>query len=235
MTRGPTVTVLCGGVGAARFLQGLLAIVPASDVTAVVNTGDDTILHGLHISPDLDTITYTLSGSVNPATGWGLAGETWSAMDALERFASVRPSESTAAGTWFGLGDRDLATHLYRTHRLREGATLTAVTAQGAAAFGLNVRLLPMGDDRVETRVVVVDKGEIGFQEYFVGMHHDVAVSAGRFAGLDEARPAPDVVAAIGRAGIVVIAPSNPTVATGPGIALPAIAVGCVAAGSSVR
>ncbi|MEP6660596.1 MAG: 2-phospho-L-lactate transferase [Acidimicrobiales bacterium] len=224
MTRGPTVTVLCGGVGAARFLQGLLGIVPASEVTAVVNTGDDTVLHGLHISPDLDTITYTLSGSVNPATGWGLAGETWSAMDALERFASVRPSGSTAAGTWFGLGDRDLATHLYRTHRLHEGATLTAVTAEVAAAFGLSVRLLPMSDDRVETRVVVVDKGEIGFQEYFVGMHHDVAVSAVRFAGLDTARPAPDVVAAIERAGIVVIAPSNPIVSIGPVVAFPAIA-----------
>ena len=124
------VVVLSGGVGAARFLGGLLASVPAGDVTAIVNTGDDTELHGLSISPDLDTITYTLAGATDPERGWGLSGETWHAMDALQRYAAVRPEQSTAAPTWFNLGDRDLATHFYRTARLAEGATLTEVTTE---------------------------------------------------------------------------------------------------------
>jgi LPPG:FO 2-phospho-L-lactate transferase len=218
-----TVTVLAGGVGAARYLQGLLAVRRPGEITAIVNTGDDTELHGLHICPDLDTITYTVSGSVNPETGWGLAGETWATMGALERFTGLRPPGSTAGGTWFRLGDQDLATHLYRTHRRREGAPLSTVTVEIARAFGLGLTLLPMTDDPVETRVVVAGEGEIGFQDYFVGRHHEVAVSAVRFAGVEASRPAPGVLRAIEEAEVLVIAPSNPIVSIGPILAVPGV------------
>ena len=214
------ITVLAGGVGAARFLSGLLQVRSASEITAIVNTGDDVVLHGLHISPDLDTVTYTLAGAINPETGWGLAGETWSAMDALQRYGDVRPLASSAGATWFRLGDRDLATHLYRTHRLREGASLSGVTAEIAAAWGLALRILPMSDDRVETRVIVSGEGEVGFQEYFVGRQHSVAVEGIRLDGLDLASAAPGVIDAISGAATVVIAPSNPVVSIGPILAI---------------
>lgn len=216
------ICVLSGGVGAARLLSGLLDVVPAADVTAIVNTGDDVVLHGLHISPDIDTITYTLSGAVNPETGWGQQGETWQAMDALERFGAVRPDGSGAAGTWFRLGDRDLATHMYRTHRLAEGAPLSTVTAEIARAFGLDLRMLPVTDDRLETRVTTA-AGEIGFQEYFVGQRHSVAVSAVRFAGADNAKPGPGVLEALHDAEVIVIAPSNPIVSIGPLLSVPGV------------
>src|SRR5699024_7836405 len=141
--------------GAARFLAGLLGVVPARDVTAIVNTGDDTELHGLAISPDLDTITYTLAGAIDPERGWGLVDETWRAMEALTRYAAVRPDGSTAAPTWFNLGDQDLATHFYRTARLAEGATLTEVTAEIARAWGLELAMLPMTDDSLRTLVTL--------------------------------------------------------------------------------
>jgi LPPG:FO 2-phospho-L-lactate transferase len=224
-TAAPRVCVLAGGVGAARFLRGLLAVVPAARVSAVVNTGDDVVLHGLAVSPDLDTVTYTLSGAIDPERGWGLGGETWAFMDALRRFEAVRPPGSAAAPTWFNLGDRDLATHAYRTARLAEGATLGAVTAEIVTAFGLGLTVLPMSDDRVETRVVLAETGdEVGFQEYFVGRRHSVAVSAVRFAGIEDARPGPGVLAAIDAADVVVIAPSNPIVSIGPLLALPGVA-----------
>jgi len=214
------ITVLAGGVGAARLLAGLVQVVDPAELTAVVNTGDDVVLHGLHISPDLDTITYTLAGAVNPETGWGLRGETWQAMGALARFEAVRPPGSGAAATWFSLGDQDLATHLYRTHRLREGAPLSTVTAEVTAAWGLEVRLLPMTDDRVETRVEVAGEGEVGFQEYFVQRRHAVPVTSVRLDGIDTAVPAPGVLAAVDDARVVVIAPSNPIVSIGPLLAL---------------
>ena len=132
--RTDVIAVLSGGVGAARLLAGLQQVVDPGTLTAIVNVGDDTMLHGLAISPDLDTITYTLAGAIDPERGWGLSGETWRAMASLERFAAVRPPGSRAGGTWFGLGDQDLATHLYRTHRLAEGGSLTEVTAEIAAA-----------------------------------------------------------------------------------------------------
>ena len=153
VTTRTTVAVISGGVGAARLLRGIVRVVDPSEVTAIVNTGDDTELHGLPISPDLDTITYTLAGAIDPERGWGLAGETWNAMEALERYAAVRPPGSRRGATWFNLGDRDLATHLYRTARLGEGATLTEVTAEIARAWGLAVSLLPMTDDRLRTMV----------------------------------------------------------------------------------
>jgi LPPG:FO 2-phospho-L-lactate transferase len=214
------IAVLCGGVGAARLLVGMVRAWPASDLTAIVNTGDDTTLHGLAISPDLDTVTYTLAGAIDPERGWGLQGETWAAMDALQRYTPQRPATSTAGGTWFNLGDRDLATHLYRTHRLAEGATLSTVTTEIAAAWGVDVHLLPMSDDPVHTMVQVEGEGELGFQEYFVGRAHSVPITGVRFAGVDRAMPAPGVLEVIETSTAIVIAPSNPVVSIGPILAL---------------
>ncbi len=210
------IAVLAGGVGAARLLQGLSLVRPPDDLAAVVNTGDDTVLHGLHISPDLDTVTYTLAGVDNPDTGWGLADETWQAMDALERLGGP---------TWFRLGDRDLGTHLYRTGRLADGAGLAEVTAAITDGFGIATRLLPMSDDRVSTRVTLADTGtEVGFQHYFVGLQHAVPISGVRFDGAEQARPGPGVVDALAAAETIVIAPSNPIVSIGPILAVPGIA-----------
>ncbi|NNE12662.1 MAG: 2-phospho-L-lactate transferase [Ilumatobacter sp.] len=216
------VTVLAGGVGAARFLRGLIQVVPPSDVTAVVNTGDDTVLHGLSISPDLDTVTYTLAEAIDPERGWGLAGETWAAMSALERLASVRPSGSSAAPTWFNLGDRDLATHLYRTARLDEGASLTAVTAEIARAWELSTTILPMTDGSLRTMITLADSGdEVSFQDYFVRLRHARPVASIRFD--HAAMPTTSVIEAIEGADAVVVAPSNPLVSIGPIRALPGI------------
>jgi LPPG:FO 2-phospho-L-lactate transferase len=217
------VTVLAGGVGAARFLAGLVKVVDPSSITVIVNTADDTVLHGLHISPDLDTVTYTLAGAIDPERGWGLAGESWTAMGALGRYTPHRPPGSTAGGTWFNLGDQDLATHLYRTARLAEGAPLSSVTKEITAAWGLGVRLLPMSDEPVRTLLTVAGEGELAFQEYFVGRRHDVAVEAVRFHGIETARPAPGVLDALGDADVVVIAPSNPIVSIGPILAVPGV------------
>jgi LPPG:FO 2-phospho-L-lactate transferase len=208
------IVTLAGGVGAARFLGGLLQVEDPSRCTAIVNIGDDVELHGLWVSPDLDTVTYTLAGAIDPERGWGLAGETWHAMESLARYGGI---------TWFNLGDRDLATHLYRTQRRREGATLSEVTAEITAAWGLGLRVLPVSDDRVETRVTLLDEGEVNFQEYFVKHHHDVAVRSVRFAGIDEATPAPGVLDAIGAAGTIVVAPSNPLVSIAPVLAIPGV------------
>ena len=208
------ITALAGGVGAARFLRGLIEVVAPSDITAIVNVGDDIVLHGLHISPDLDTVTYTLAGAIDPERGWGLAGESWAAMDALARYGGA---------TWFRLGDRDLATHLYRTQRLGEGAALSEVTAEIARSWKLGLRLLPVTDDRLETRVTVAGEGEIGFQEYFVGRQHSVAVESVRFAGAEKARPGAGVLEAIEGADAIVVCPSNPIVSIGPVLAVPGV------------
>lgn len=215
------ITVLCGGVGAARFLSGLIQVVDPSTVTGVVNTGDDAVINGLAISPDLDTIVYTLAGAIDRDRGWGLGGESWNTMDALGRYAGVRPDGSDAAATWFNLGDRDIATHLYRTTRRAEGATLTAITAEIASAWGLDVRLLPMTDDAVATRLVLPDGSDIAFQDYFVRQHHDVEVAGVRFVG--EASASDAALEAIDDADIVVIAPSNPLVSIGPLRSLPGV------------
>ena len=210
------ITVLAGGVGAARFLRGLIQVVAPTDITAVVNTGDDTVMHGLYICPDLDTVTYTLAGAIDQERGWGLRDESWRAMEALARFVPVRPPHSLAAPTWFNLGDQDLATHFYRTARLAEGASLTEVTGEIARAFGVHVRLLPMSNDRIETRVSVVGKGEISFQEYFVQRRHGVPVNEVRFAGAADATLTGDAARALMGADAIVIAPSNPLVSIGP-------------------
>ena len=214
MAATPTVTVVSGGVGAARFLNGLLDAIDPAKVTAVVNTGDDTQLHGLSISPDLDTIIYTLADATDPERGWGLRNETWTAMGALERFEAVRPEGSAAATRWFNLGDQDLATHFYRTARLAEGASLTEVTSEIVAAWGLGLRLLPMTDERRATVVTTTTEGDVSFQDYFVRLRHSVPVTDVRFEGAaqlsDTARHA------MTSAETVVIAPSNPLVSIGP-------------------
>lgn len=227
MTAAPSsgseqVAVVSGGVGAARMLRGLVDAVDPARLTAVVNTGDDTELHGLSISPDLDTITYTLADAIDPERGWGLVDESWRAMSALERYAEVRPPGSRAAAQWFNLGDRDLATHFYRTARLREGATLTEVTDEVRRAWGVPVRLLPMSDQRRSTIVTVTHdpdaptEGErdVSFQDYFVRMRHSVPVSGVRFDGAAQlAQTARDVLE---ESATIVVAPSNPVVSIGP-------------------
>lgn len=227
MTRSG-VAVLAGGVGAAKMLQGMVRAVPAEEVTAIVNVGDDMDLHGLHISPDIDTVTYTVAGAIEPERGWGLAGETWHAMEALERYGGA---------SWFSLGDKDLATHLYRTQRLTEGATLSEVTTEIADAWGLGMRLLPVTDDRLRTMITLVGgrstnsngaggfEGpvEVTFQDYFVKRRHAVPVAAVRSDGEGTARPAPGVLETLADARQVVIAPSNPIVSIGPVLAVAGI------------
>lgn len=214
------ITVLCGGVGAARFLRALSGVASPAEVAAVVNTGDDTVLHGLRISPDLDTITYTLAGSIDVERGWGLRNETWQAMASLARYAAVRPDGSSAAPTWFNLGDQDLATHLYRTTRIAEGATLTSVTAEIAAAWGLEQVLLPMTDEVVSTRLRLAEPidgdDDVSFQEYFVQHRHSVAIREVRFVGPVELGLSATASRTLREAEAIVIAPSNPIVSIGP-------------------
>jgi LPPG:FO 2-phospho-L-lactate transferase len=188
-------------------------VIAPHDVTALVNTGDDTELHGLWISPDIDTVIYTLAGAIDPDRGWGLQGESWNAMETLRRYGATTPPGSSAGTTWFNLGDRDLATHLYRTGRRDEGASLSEITDEIARAWGVEVRVVPMTDDRVETRVTVVGEGEISFQEYFVQRRHEVPVEALRFEGAESAVPN---LGPVCDADLVVIAPSNPLVSIGP-------------------
>lgn len=209
--------VIAGGVGAARLLAGAVRVAPPEDIVVVGNVADDVELYGLHVSPDLDTVTYTLAGAVNPETGWGLDGESWQAMTSLRRYGDP---------AWFNLGDRDLGTHLYRTRRLSEGATLSTVTAEITATWGVAVTLLPATDDRLRTRVTVLDPDgppggvEVGFQDYFVARRHSVPVTALRFDGAETATAGPGVLEAIGAAVRVVVAPSNPLVSIGPVLAV---------------
>ncbi len=212
------LVALAGGVGAARFLRGLVRVVPPSEVTVVVNTADDDAFHGLWVCPDLDTVTYTLAGAEHPEQGWGLAGETFGVMDALDRYGQ---------DTWFRLGDRDLATHLYRTERLAAGATLTEVATEIAAAWGVVPRLLPMSDDRVATRVTVSREGGrrevLAMQEWFVRERAASAVVAVDFDGAESSRPAPGVLEALDTAETVLVCPSNPVISIGPILAVPGI------------
>ncbi|MDQ3737640.1 MAG: 2-phospho-L-lactate transferase [Actinomycetota bacterium] len=214
------VAVICGGVGAARMLAALSAVTDPNGIVGVVNTGDDDVINGLEISPDLDTITYTLAGAIDPGRGWGLANESWRAMGALHRYADVRPDGSQAADTWFSLGDRDLATHLYRTARRREGASLSTVADEIRRAWDVTVRLLPMTDERLATRLQLEDGRWVSFQDYFVGLRHAVPVLAVDFTGRAATLTA-DAAIALGTAARVVIAPSNPIVSIGPIRSLP--------------
>jgi LPPG:FO 2-phospho-L-lactate transferase len=210
----PMICVVSGGVGAARFLRGAQHAIAHNKLMTIVNTGDDTVMHGLSISPDLDTVTYTVSESIDPERGWGLANETFVTMENLSRFADVRPAHSLAGESWFGLGNRDLATHFYRTTRLAEGATLAEVTAEITQAFGIGFRVVPMTNDRVSTMVTLVDGSEISFQEYFVKLRHSVAIRSVRFAGVAEATALG--LGDMSSSDAVIIAPSNPIVSIGP-------------------
>ena len=215
------LVALCGGVGAARMLAGLVRVVPPDAITAIVNVGDDMELHGLAISPDLDTVTYTLAGLDNRETGWGVAGESWTVMEELGRLGG---------DDWFRLGDRDLATHLFRTGRLRGGAPLSVVTAELARRRGIAVHLVPVTDNALRTRVVLAETStlgpagtEVSFQDYFVRLHHDVAVRGVRFEGAETAQPAPGVMEALRDAEHIVVCPSNPVVSIGPVLAVPGV------------
>ncbi|MBW3658435.1 MAG: 2-phospho-L-lactate transferase [Actinobacteria bacterium] len=205
---------LAGGVGAARFLRGLVRAVPPGEVTAVVNVGDDLDRHGLHVSPDLDSIAYWLAGVIHPEQQWGRADESFVVASELERFGE---------GRWFSLGDRDLATHIYRTKRLREGAPLSAVTAEIVRAFGLDVTLLPATDDAVATRVTTGDGRDLHFQEYWVGERAAPVVTGVRLAGAEAASPAPGVLEAVTGASSLLLCPSNPVVSIGTILAVPGI------------
>ncbi len=212
------LAALAGGVGAARFLCGLVDVVDPASVTAIVNTGDDDEFHGLWVCPDLDSVTYALAGANNPETGWGLAGESFHTIDALDRYR---------APTWFRLGDRDLATHLYRSERRRGGTPLSTISREIAAAWGVTTRLLPMSDDRVATRITVRGPdgtpNELAMQEWFVRERAEPPVLSVHFAGADAARPAPGVLEALATADAIVICPSNPVISIGPVLAVPGI------------
>ena len=218
------VAVLGGGVGGAKLADGLQAVLPHGALAVIVNTGDDLVLHGLHVSPDLDTVMYTLAGEANPATGWGLRDETWSAAALLERYG---------AETWFRLGDRDLATHVVRTARLAGGATLTEATRDLAAALGVPSRVLPMSDAPVRTRLRT-DVGWLDFQDYFVRRRHADDVREVVFEGAARARPTTLVLDAIAGAALIAIAPSNPFVSVGTILAVPCILDALLAAPAPV-
>ncbi|HVB70768.1 MAG TPA: 2-phospho-L-lactate transferase [Acidimicrobiales bacterium] len=206
-------TVLSGGVGAARLLRSLRLVVDDTQLTGVVNVGDDVVLHGLTICPDLDTICYTLAGLNNDELGWGLAGESWRVMDELGALGGE---------SWFRLGDRDLATHLYRTQRLAEGATKSGVTRELCTRWGVGVALIPVTDDTVAT-VFDTAVGRLSFQEYFVQHRHDVEVTGVTVEGVETAVAAPGVLEAIARAARVVIAPSNPVISIEPILQVPGV------------
>jgi len=213
MARRDRVAALAGGVGAARFLRGLCSLLDPTQLTIIGNTADDDTFFGLHVSPDLDTVTYTLAGRVG-VHGWGLADERFTALEALGRYYP---------DTWFQLGDRDLATHIYRTDELRRGRTLSQVTAAIAARHGVRQRLLPMSDQPVRTKIALHGVGTIAFQDYLVHRRGRGRVRAVRYAGARRARPAPGVLAALRAAHAIILPPSNPIVSIGPILAVPGV------------
>lgn len=212
------VTALAGGIGAGKFLRGLVRAIAPADVTVIVNTADDIRMHGLHVSPDVDSVTYWLGDAFDRERGWGRRDETFRATEELRRF--------DADAAWFNLGDLDLATHLFRTRLLAEGRTLSEVTARIAARFGVASRILPMSDDPVTTRISAVALGrelDLHFQEYWVQRHAHDDVKAVRYEGVEGASPAPGVLEAIGSAETIVVCPSNPVASIGPILAVPGI------------
>src|SRR5919106_4754068 len=207
---------LAGGTGGAKLALGLARSLAPDGLTIVVNTGDDECFHGLHVSPDLDTVMYTLAGLANPETGWGLAGETFNALGLLGHYG---------ADTWFNLGDRDLATHIRRTQLLRQGATLSQVTAELCQRLGVAHQVVPMSDDPVRT-VIGTDAGEFPMQQYFVQRHSEPQVKTIRYEGVDSARPSPQFRSALSESDLVVFCPSNPYLSIGPILALPGVKEG---------
>lgn len=207
------VAALAGGVGGAKLVDGLAGILRPEDLTVIVNTGDDFEHLGLTICPDLDTITYTLAGLANPETGWGRRDESWSFLETLETLGGP---------TWFQIGDRDLALHVARSHRMMAGEPLSVITRAICATLGVKVRVLPMSDQSVRT-IVETDEGELGFQEYFVARACDPVVRGFRFEGSERAIPAPEVIESIQAADLIVFCPSNPWVSLDPIVAVPGI------------
>ncbi len=207
------LTVLAGGVGAARFLEGLVQVVPPETITAVVNTGDDAEFYGLYVSPDIDIVTYTLAGMVHPEQGWGLAGDTFNCLTALDALGHP---------VWFNLGDKDFATHIHRTLRMREGRTLAEVTDEIRTALDVKIKIIPMTNEPVRT---IIDNGEelLSFQEYFVKRRAQDAVQKIVLEGIEHAVPAPGVLEAIESSDAVIIAPSNPFVSIGTILSVPGI------------
>jgi LPPG:FO 2-phospho-L-lactate transferase len=218
------ITALAGGTGAAKLLRGLARLIDPRDLTVIVNTGDDAEIWGLHVSPDLDTVCYTLGGVIDERKGWGLTGETFNTLDQIARFGEP---------AWFNLGDRDLATHLHRTRLLSEGRTLSQVTQAVAAALGVSARILPMSDQPVRTRILGPD-GWLAFQEYFVREKAQVEVRAVSYAGAPRAHPAPGVVDALLTADAVLVCPSNPITSVGPILAVPGLVEALRATGATV-
>lgn len=218
------VVVLAGGFGGARMAHGFELLGDQVALSVIVNTADDLELHGLLVSPDLDTVMYTLAGLANDATGWGVRDETWSAAEMLARYG---------APTWFSLGDRDLATHLLRSAAVRAGGRLTDATATLASTLGVRARLLPMTDEPVRTMVRTAD-GWLDFQEYFVRRHHADAALELRFTGAGDARPTSEVLQAIDTADLIVIAPSNPFVSVGPILSVPGLLPRLISASAPV-
>jgi LPPG:FO 2-phospho-L-lactate transferase len=203
---GLRVTLLAGGTGGTKLAHGFALIGPDVELTVIANVGDDAEIHGLHVSPDLDTLLYTLSGIVDAERGWGIRGDTLSAHEMFARLGEP---------TWFTVGDADLATHAHRTRLLHEGARLTDVTAQMGAALGIGARILPATDDRLRTRLET-DAGLLNFQDYFVRLRQEPNVTGVRLEGIKDARPTDAVLAALAEAELIVIGPSNPFVSIGP-------------------
>ncbi|MFY9572129.1 MAG: 2-phospho-L-lactate transferase, partial [Blastocatellia bacterium] len=207
------VTALAGGIGASKLLLGLASVMPPEDISIIANTGDDIELFGLRICPDIDTVTYTLAGVINQDTGWGLKGDTFECLRWLARYGEA---------AWFNLGDRDLATHIFRTNQLREGFSLSEVTDVISRALGVRSKIIPMSDGYTPTRVIT-DEGEMHFQEYFVRRRCEPRVREIRFDGLESAVPAAGVLSAILGANAVIVCPSNPFISIGPILNVPGI------------
>jgi LPPG:FO 2-phospho-L-lactate transferase len=205
------VTALAGGVGGSKLLIGLQDALAADELTAIVNTADDTSMYGVHVSPDIDIVTYWLAGSADTDRGWGLKDDTFNLVAGLEKLG---------VETWFSLGDADFATCLFRTNRMAEGATLSAITDEIRRALRVPTRILPMSDDSVRTRIVTSDGRTLEFQEYFVKERQEPQVREVRFAGIGDAKPAPGVIDAITDAEVVVLCPSNPVVSLAPMLTL---------------
>ena len=208
------ICVLSGGTGGAKFVDGLRQVMPAEEITIVVNTGDDLLWWGLYVSPDIDSITYVLSGMLSRERGWGVKGDTFLCLQAMGQLGEP---------TWFHTGDRDLAMHLLRSRLLAEGKTLSEATSVISEKLGVRARILPMSNSRVETRVLTPNAGELSFEEYFVQRWFQDPVSSVRFAGVSDAEAAPGVIDAIISADAVILAPSNPVTSIGPILAVPGI------------